>query len=58
MSSFVHVSDKNKKMSSFKSNGDIHKKQDGSYYVLSACDQVMTRQWKPEETYYNFTNFK
>ena len=28
---------KNKKiMSSFKSNGNIHKKEDGSYYVVSA----------------------
>ena len=27
---------KNKKMSSFKSNENIHKKEDGSYYVVSA----------------------
>ena len=27
---------KNKKMSSFKSNGNIHKKEHGSYYVVSA----------------------
>ena len=27
---------KNHKMSSFKSNGNIHKKGDGSYYVVSA----------------------
>ena len=27
---------KNKKMSSFKSNENIHKKDDGSYYVFSA----------------------
>ena len=26
---------KNKKMSSFKSNENIHKKEDGSYYVVS-----------------------
>ena len=28
--------DKNHKMSSFKSNENIHKKGDGSYYVVSA----------------------
>ena len=27
---------KNHKMSSFKSNENIHKKEDGSYYVVSA----------------------
>ena len=27
---------KNKKMSSFKSNENIHKKEDGSYYIVSA----------------------
>ena len=27
---------KDKKMSSFKSNENIHKKEDGSYYVVSA----------------------
>ena len=30
------VSNKNHKMSSFKSNESIHKKEDGSYYVVSA----------------------
>ena len=28
--------DKNKKISAFKSNENIHKKEDGSYYVVSA----------------------
>ena len=42
-------------MSSFKSNENIHKKEDGSYYI---SDPVMTRQRKPEETYCNFANFK
>ena len=40
-------------MSSFKSNENIHKKEDGSYYVVpanKANDPVMTRQRKPEET--------
>ena len=35
-------------MSSFKSNENIHKKEDGPYYVVSAnkaiSDPVMTRQ--------------
>ena len=30
------MANKNKKMSSFKSNENIHKKEDGSYYVVSA----------------------
>ena len=29
-------SNKNKKISSFKSNENIHEKEDGSYYVVSA----------------------
>ena len=50
-------------MSSFKSNENIHKKEDGSYYVVSAnksliSDLVMTRQRKPGEKYCNFANFK
>ena len=50
-------------MSSFKGNENIHKKEDGLYYVVSAnkslvSDPVMTRQRKPEETYCNFANFK
>ena len=40
------------KLSSFKSNENIHKREDGSYYVIS--DPVMTRQRKPGETYCNF----
>ena len=51
-------------MGSFKSNEIIHKKEDGSYYVVSAnkasliSDPVMTRQQKPEEIYCSFANFK
>ena len=45
-------------MSSFKSNENIHKKEDGSYYVVSANKPVMARQRKPKETYRNFENFK
>ena len=50
-------------MRSFKSNENIHKKEGGSYYVVSAnkassVDPVITRQRKPEETYCNFANFK
>ena len=30
------MANKDKKMSSFKSNENIHKKEDGSYYVVSA----------------------
>ena len=46
-------------MSSFKRNENIHKKVDGSYYVVSAnkassiSDPVMTRKLKPVETYCN-----
>ena len=41
-------------MRSFKSNENIHKKEGGSYYVVSAnkaliSDPVITRQRKPEE---------
>ena len=32
---FRNKSNKNKKTSSFKSNENIHKKEDGSYYVVS-----------------------
>ena len=32
----VNELNKNKKMISFKSNENIHKKEDGSYYVVSA----------------------
>ena len=51
------------KLSSFKSNENIHKREDGSYYVVSAnkassVTPVITRQRKPEETYCNFANFK
>ena len=50
-------------MRSFKSNENIHKKEGGSYYVVSAkksliSDPVITRQRKPDETYCNFANFK
>ena len=45
-------------MRSFKSSENIHKKEGGSYYVVSASDPVITRQQKPEETYCNFANFK
>ena len=43
--------------------GYIHKKEGGSYYVVSTnesliSDPVMTRQRKHEETYCNFANFK
>ena len=42
-------------MNSFKSKENIHKKEDRSYYVVSAnkasSDIVMTRQRKPEETF-------
>ena len=31
-----YASNINQKMSSFKSNENIHKKEDGSYYVVSA----------------------
>ena len=31
----VKANKKKKKMSSFKSNGNIHMKEDGSYYVVS-----------------------
>ena len=49
---------KNKKMSSFKGNENIHKKEDGSYYVVSSNNaSLVTRQQKPEETYCNFANF-
>ena len=54
-------SNKHKKMSSFRSKENIHKKEDGSYYVGSAnkaSSVTLTRQRKPEETYYNFANFK
>ena len=39
-------------MRSFKSNEIIHKKEGGSYYVVSAnkASSVITRQRKPEET--------
>ena len=43
---------KNHKMSSFKSNENIHKKGESL-----TSDPVMTRQRKPEETYCNFANF-
>ena len=43
-------------MSSFTSNENIHKKEDGSNYVIS--DPVMTRRRKSEETYCKFANFK
>ena len=48
-------------MRSFKSNENIHKKEGGSYYVVSAnkaSDPVITRQRKQEKTYCNFANFK
>ena len=50
-------------MRSFKSNENIHKKEGGSYYVVSAnkassVTLYTTRQRKPEETYCNFANFK
>ena len=46
-------------MSSFKSNENIHMKDDGSYYVVSANKaSSVTRQRKPEETYSNFANSK
>ena len=51
-------------MKSFKSNENIHKKEGGSYYVVSAnkassvSDPVITGQRKPEETYCNFASFK
>ena len=48
-------------MRSFKSNENIHKKEGGSYYVVSAnkaSSVTITRQRKPEETYCNFANFK
>ena len=32
----AYVTNKNKNMSSFKSDENIHKKEDGSYYVVSA----------------------
>ena len=38
-------------MRSFKSNENIHKKEGGSYYVVSANKaSSVTRQWKLEET--------
>ena len=49
-------------MISFKSNENILKKEDGSYYVVSANKalsvSVMIQQRKPEETYCNFANLK
>ena len=41
----------NKKMSSFKSNENIHKREDGSYYVLSAnknqkSDPLRAMKWE------------
>ena len=50
-------------MRSFKSNENIHNKEGGSYYVVSAdkaslVTTVITRQRKPEETYRYFANFK
>ena len=59
----VLLSNKNEKMCSFRSNENIHKKEDGSYYVVSLkkspiTDPIMSRQRKPEVTYYNFANFK
>ena len=50
---------KSKTISSFKSNENIHKNADGSYYIASAnkvssvhiSDPVMARQRKPVETY-------
>ena len=52
-------------MSSFKSNENIQKKEDRSYYVVSANkassankDPIMTQQRKPEKTYCNFANLK
>ena len=38
-------------MSSFKSNENIHKKEDGSYYVVSANkDPSLTLQWPGNES--------
>ena len=52
-------------MRSFKSNENIHKKEGGPYYVVSANKaSSMTLQspgnenQKPEEAYCNFANFK
>ena len=50
-------------MSSFESNENTHKKEDGSYYVVSAnkassVTLIITRQRKQEKTYCNFANFK
>ena len=46
-------------MRSFKSNENIHKKEGGSYNVVSAnSDPAIGRQRKPEETFCNFANFK
>ena len=45
-------------MSSFKSNENIHKKEDGSYYVVSANKASSGPCNDPEETYCNFAYFK
>ena len=38
-------------MSSFKSNENIHKKEDGSYYVISANEaSSVTLQWPDNES--------
>ena len=40
-------------MSSFKSNENVHKKEDGAYYVVSANKaSSVTLQRKSEETYW------
>ena len=56
-------SQKKSEMRSFKSNENIHKKEGGSYYVVSAnkASSVTLQspvQRKPEETYCNSANFK
>ena len=50
-------------MRPFKSNENVHKKEGGPYYAVSAkksliSDPVITRQRKPEETYWKFATFK
>ena len=40
----AHLDEYNSKVSSFKSNENIHKKEDGSYYVVSANKLLSDRQ--------------
>ena len=61
---FVYLhTNKNKKMSSSKSNENIHKKEDRSYYVVSANKaSSVTMEWPDNEsqskTCCSFANFK